>query len=331
MGSCRPPALMPQAPPPASLPPSLGAGTVPGRPQPSPLTFRQSWGCVSTSGYCTWGELRSGPGHAEPHPPCLVGAHPAVGRPAPPGGCSPCRGQAGLSALACGTGPLASGASTGSRGRSRGRLAPSSAPGCQGGSGWRPTAPQCLWPQARAESAVHVGHRAWHLVRDHGDRPGPHVPFARGSQAGSGCVHPPACSHRVEPRVGSPLAPSERPPHRTGCPQRARALDPSRASAGGLQDGGVGGAGTHLCPPSWIRLSPPASHSSRLPPGPQAPQGTCRLQRGRSGSAQHRGWQTSPAGGTGLSQGLTIPLSPPGRQRAAPSLTSRHRQGSSWL
>lgn len=47
-----------------------------------PLTFRQSWGCLSTSGYCTCGGLGSGPGRPCPPPPRPVATHPAPCRPA---------------------------------------------------------------------------------------------------------------------------------------------------------------------------------------------------------------------------------------------------------
>lgn len=61
--------------------------TVPGLTAAWPLTFRQSRGCVSTSGYCTCGggrgaALRSGPRHLRPPHPRRAGTHPAVRRPA---------------------------------------------------------------------------------------------------------------------------------------------------------------------------------------------------------------------------------------------------------
>ena len=84
------------------------------------------------------GRSRQGPGRPSP-PPSLPGGH------------SPCRGPAGLSASARGSGPLALAASTDSHGLSWGRRAPSSASGSRGGSGWRPRGSPCLQgPSPRA-------------------------------------------------------------------------------------------------------------------------------------------------------------------------------------
>lgn len=58
---------------------------------------------------------------------------------------SPCFAQAGVNALALGSGSLALGANTGSRAHSQDRQAPSSVPGSRGGIGWHPTVPLCLW------------------------------------------------------------------------------------------------------------------------------------------------------------------------------------------
>lgn len=124
----RPP---PFHPPPA---PSRGAGGARGGLRAGPLTFRQSWGCVSTREYCTWWRS-SVQGLGQP---------PLRPRPRPPSAYSPRRVRAGPSAPAGDSGPLAPGASTGSRGRSRDRRAPSSGPGSLGGIGWRPIVPRCL-------------------------------------------------------------------------------------------------------------------------------------------------------------------------------------------
>ena len=90
--------------------PSASPGRARGRLWSGPLTFRQSWGCVSTSGYCTWGELTSGPWPSIPAPIPAWGTLtlPRAGRPecfssrqwAPGPGCQhrltrPLMGQAG--------------------------------------------------------------------------------------------------------------------------------------------------------------------------------------------------------------------------------------------
>lgn len=82
--------------------------------------------------------------------------------PIPTRGHSPCHVQAGLSFPARGSGPLALGASTGSRGHSRDRRAPSSVPGSLGGSGWHPTVPLCLkGPTPGLESVGHYVTCQW--------------------------------------------------------------------------------------------------------------------------------------------------------------------------
>lgn len=70
----------PGAPEPPACP-SLRAGHAPGGLWPGPLTLRQSWGCVSTRGYCTCGALRSGPWPRPPHPTCWVLTLPSAARP----------------------------------------------------------------------------------------------------------------------------------------------------------------------------------------------------------------------------------------------------------
>lgn len=133
------PAPEPRTPPPPPRHPALRAGRAQGRLRPGPLTFRQSWGCVSTSGYCTCGGSSQAP--------------PSTPSPDPAWGYSPCRVPAGRSAPGCGRGPLAPGASTGSRDHSRDRQAPSSGPGPPAGSGWRPTGPLSLQgPSPRGSS-----------------------------------------------------------------------------------------------------------------------------------------------------------------------------------
>lgn len=72
---------MPQSPVSCSPPPTRGWWSARQR-RPGPLTFRQSWGCVSTLGYCTCGGLGSGPRHPRPPPSPPGGTHPAVCRPA---------------------------------------------------------------------------------------------------------------------------------------------------------------------------------------------------------------------------------------------------------
>lgn len=63
------------------LTPSTSTGSARGRLRPGPLTFRQSWGWVSTNEYCTCGGLTSGPWPlcSPPSPP--GGTHPAMCRP----------------------------------------------------------------------------------------------------------------------------------------------------------------------------------------------------------------------------------------------------------
>ena len=125
------------------------------------------------AGTAPGGSSRQGPGCPSP-PPSLPGGH------------SPCRGPAGLSASARGSGPLALAASTDSHGLSWGRRVPSSAPGSPGGSGWRPRGSPCLQgPSPRAGvrgtlSQLLTDHRTQHLLSDGqaGSRAGV---FSRGS------------------------------------------------------------------------------------------------------------------------------------------------------
>ena len=176
--------------------PSASPGRARGRLWSGPLTFRQSWGCVSTSGYCTWGSSRQGPGRPSP-PPSLPGGH------------SPCRAPAGLSASARGSGPLALAASTDSHGLSWGRRVPSSAPGSPGGSGWRPRGSPCLQgPSPRAGvrgtlSQLLTDHRTQHLLSDRqaGSRAGV---FSRGSRPRPQPVRLCALMSTPNPRGGSP-------------------------------------------------------------------------------------------------------------------------------
>ena len=148
------------------------------------------------AGTAPGGSSRQGPGRPSP-PPSLPGGH------------SPCRAPAGLSASARGSGPLALAASTDSHGLSWGRRVPSSAPGSPGGSGWRPRGSPCLQgPSPRAGvrgtlSQLLTDHRTQHLLSDRqaGSRAGV---FSRGSRPRPQPVRLCALMSTPNPRGGSP-------------------------------------------------------------------------------------------------------------------------------
>lgn len=195
--------------------------------------------------------------------------------------------------------PPARGASTGSRGHSRDRQAPSSGPGPPGGSGRRPTVPLCL----------------------RGPPPGP-PPGLRSAQVT--CL---GCSSPAALRAGTPRATLKMTGLLRGSQAAAsasRELGTRLCTHAALQTLPLEGpAGTRLrlrahrgrlggCP-KGSPLCPRAAAGPRPSPW-STPQDTCHPRRDRPASARRQGSQTSPAEGPGSAQAVPLPPSPPRSQ-----------------